>query len=188
MPRERKLRATFSKDKVAALTDHFSNLLLDDENEGVVFQWQELKIYLLNHQVMKPLDIYANLLSSRPDSLKHILVLVELILSSSTAKCERCFSAMDKIKTNFKTRIEKRTLSDLLRIKGMDLEMKDFDPNPATEAWLLSAKTKKHAMKRGNDASVVVPTDGPSVSEPFQALPPLPKLPQMDSSSESDSE
>ena len=176
VPGERKLRATFSSDKVAALTDHFSNLLL------------ELKIYLLNHQVMKPLDIYANLLSSRPDSLKHIFVLVELILSPSTAKCARWFSAMDRIKTNFKTRIEKRTLSDLLRIKGMDLEMKDFDPNPAIEAWLLGAKTKKHAMKRGNDASVAVPTDGPSVSGPFQALPPLPKLPQMDSSSESGSE
>ena len=96
VPGERKLRATFSNDKVAALTDHFSNLLL------------ELKIYLLNHQVMKPLDIYANLFSSRPDSLKHIFVLVELILSPSTAKCARWFSAMDRIKTNFKTRIEKR--------------------------------------------------------------------------------
>ena len=114
VPGERKLRATFSNDKVVALTDHFGNLLL------------ELKIYLLNHQVMKPLDIYANLFSSRPDSLKHIFVLVELILSPSTAKCARWFSAMDRIKTNFKTRIEKRTLSDLLRIKGMDLEMKDF--------------------------------------------------------------
>lgn len=29
VPGERKLRATFSNDKVAALTDHFSNLLLE---------------------------------------------------------------------------------------------------------------------------------------------------------------
>ena len=141
---------------------------------------------------MKPLDVYANLLSSRPDSLKHILVLVELMLSlsSSTAKCERCFSAMSRIKTNLKTRMEQRTLSDLLRIKGMDCEINDFDPNPAIEAWLLGAKTKRHAMKRGHEAAVVVPTDGPSVSEPFKTpplLPPLPELPQIDSS-DSDSE
>ena len=87
--------------------------------------------------------------------------------------------------------MEQRTLSDLLRIKGMDCEMTDFDPNPAVEAWLLGAKTKRHAMKRGHDAPgpVVVPTDGPySVSEPFQALPPMPELPQIDSSSDSDSE
>lgn len=74
VPGERKLRATFSNDKVAALTDHFSNLLL------------ELKIYLLNHQVMKPLDIYANLLSSRPDSLKHIFVLVDTL----SFHCQMC--------------------------------------------------------------------------------------------------
>ena len=67
-------------------------------------------------------------------------------------------------------------------------EMKDFDPNPAIEAWRLGAKTKRHAMKRVHDAPVVVPTAGPSVSEPFQALPPLPELPQIDSSSDSDSE
>ena len=79
-------------------------------------------------------------------------------------------------------------MSDLLRIKGMDCEMKDFDPNPAIEAWLLGAKTKRHAMKRVHDAPVVVPTAGPSVSEPFQALPPLPELPQIDSGSDSDSE
>ena len=93
MPGERKPRASFGNDKVVALTDHFSNLLSDDDKEGAVFQWQELKIYLFSHQAMKPLDIYANLLSSRPDSLKHILVLVELMLSlsPSTAKCERCF-------------------------------------------------------------------------------------------------
>ena len=152
----------------------------DDEKEGAVFHWQELKIYLLNHQAMKPLDIYANLSSSRPDSLKHILVLVELhvmlSLSPSAAKCERCFSAMNRIKTNLKTLMEQRTLSDLLRIKGMDCEMPDFDPNPAIEAWLLGAKTKRRAMKRGHYAPVVVPTDGPSVSEPFQALTPLPEL------------
>ena len=141
---------------------------------------------------MKPLDVYANLLSSRPDSLKHILVLVELMLSlsPSTAKCERCFSAMNRIKTNLKTRMEQRTLSDLLRIKGMDCEINDFDPNPAIEAWLLGAKTKRHAMKRGHETAVVVPTDGPSVSEPFKTpplLPPLPELPQIDSS-DSDSE
>ena len=190
VPGERKLRASFGNDKVAALTDHFKNLLSDGEKEGAVFQWQELKIYLFNHQAMKPLDIYATLLSSRPDSLKHILVIVELMLSlsPSTAKCERCFSAMNRIKTNLKTRMEQRTLSDLLRIKGMDCEMKDFDPNPAIEAWLLGAKTKRHAMKRVHDAPVVVPTAGPSVSEPFQALPPLPELPQIDSSSDSDSE
>lgn len=87
--------------------------------------------------------------------------------------------------------MEQRTLSDLLRIKGMDCEMKDFDPNPAIKAWLLGAKTKRHAMKKGHEAPVGVPTDGPSVSEPFKTPPPLPhlhELPQLDSSSDSDSE
>ena len=70
----------------------------------------------------------------------------------------------------------------------MDCQMKDFHPNPEIEAWLLGATTKRHAMKSVHDAPVVVPTAGPSVSEPFQALPPLPELPQIDSSSDSDSE
>ena len=70
----------------------------------------------------------------------------------------------------------------------MDCEMKDFDPNPAIEAWLLGAKTKRYAMKRVHDAPVFVPTDCPSVNEPFQAVPPLPELPQINSSSDSDSE
>ena len=65
------------------------------------------------------------------------------------------------------------------RIKGNDCEIEDFDPNPAIKAWLLGAKTKRHAMSRGHEAPVVVPTDGPSVSESFKASPPLPQLPEL---------
>lgn len=142
VPGQRKLRASFGNDKVVASTDHFSNLLSDVEKEGAVFQWQELKIYLFSHQAMKPLDIYANLLSSRPDSFKHILVLVELMLSlsPSTAKCEKCFSAMNRIKTNLKTRMEQRTLSHLLRIKGMDCEKKPQPSNRSVASWCQDKK------------------------------------------------
>ena len=79
---DRKLRASFGNDQVAALTDHFSSPLSNDEKESAVLQWQELKIYPFNHQTMKPFDFYNTLLSSTPDSLKDILVLAELMLGS----------------------------------------------------------------------------------------------------------
>lgn len=113
---------------------------------------------------MKFFDIYVNLLLFRLDSLKYIFVLVELIFFFFIVKCVRWFLVMDRIKINFKIRIEKRILLDLLRIKGMDFEMKDFDFNLVIEVWFFGAKIKKYVMKRGNDVLVVVFIDGLFVS------------------------
>ena len=73
---------------------------------NVLDQWPMLCTRLSTQKANSPVDVFANLLASKPDDVKDCLVLVDLMtLSSSTAKCERSFSAMNQLKSNVRTRI-----------------------------------------------------------------------------------
>ena len=74
---------------------------------------------------------------------------------------------MNRIKANLKTRMEQATLSDLPRIKGMNCKIKDFDPNPEIESWLLEP------IEQGYDVTKIVPNkEGVSVNSELQASSP----------------
>ena len=63
------------------------------------------------------------------------LACIALVLPISTAECERCFSAMKRVKTELRNRLVTTTLDHLLRISICGLELKEYDFNRAVDEW-----------------------------------------------------
>ena len=130
----------YGDDDVKTLVQHFAVLLSDEEKKCILSEWLQLKLLLSCQRAVKPLELYASLLISKPDSIKNVLVLVEImtVLSPCTASCERSFSAMNRIKTSLKTTMQQGTLQDLMTVSSSSEDIKSFDPKPAISNWFLS--------------------------------------------------
>ena len=73
-----------------------------------------------------------------PNIQKNVLMLVEviLILPMSTACCERGFSAMKRVKSDWRrSSLSNAALSDLLRITIDGSSVEDFCADQALETW-----------------------------------------------------
>lgn len=185
-PVQRGERASYGNEEVQRLVDYFAPLLSQEEKDGAVKEWQELKSFLATQRALKPNDVYASLLARNQNDLNNVLVLVKLMItiSPTTATCERSFSAMNRLKTMLKTRMQQETLCNLLRVKDQGTVLKEFDPDSAIEQWLLKAKTKRHIVSKPNATSSAIhgdTNDGREVEQEQQEddnmlLPPLPHL------------
>jgi hypothetical protein len=86
----------------------------------------------------------------------HFLILINLLLSlpAHSAQCERGFSQMKLIKTDWRNRLQNDGLTDLMRIKLESADVATFNPDEAIKLWLLGSERnrrlnqKKWAMKK----------------------------------------
>ena len=140
--------AAYGYNEIRSLVQYFGYLLTEKEKENILDQWPMLRTRLSRQKANNPVDVFANLLASKPDDVKDCLVLVDLMmtLSPSTAKCERSFSAMNQLKSNVRTRISQGSLVDLMRVRSSDVSTKEYCPGPAISHWILDAKTKRHIL------------------------------------------
>ncbi|XP_032364193.1 zinc finger protein 862 [Etheostoma spectabile] len=58
-----------------------------------------------------------------------------LTIPATTADCERGFSVMKQVKSDWRSRLKGETLSDLLKTQLCSPDIKDFDPTKAIEIW-----------------------------------------------------
>lgn len=67
----------------------------------------------------------------------NILAVVDLLLSlpAGTSECERGFSQMKIIKTQFRNRLKASTMSMLMTIQLHSKGINDFDPTAAIHMW-----------------------------------------------------
>ena len=70
----------------------------------------------------------------------NVLMLVEitLILPLSTACCERGFSVMGKIKSDWRSCLSVEVLDCLMRIRIEGPSVAEFDPQPGVQFWWAS--------------------------------------------------
>ena len=67
----------------------------------------------------------------------NVLGLVDLLrtLPASSADAERGFSHMKMVKSDWRSRLSDRHLSDLMTIQMETAEVDQFDPSPAVKLW-----------------------------------------------------
>lgn len=89
-------------------------------------------------QALASKEIWANFFRSYSDMCPNLLKLVIAcyLLPMSSAECERCFSAVNRIKTKQRASLKPETLESLLfiRIEG-PATPKEFDFTPALRKW-----------------------------------------------------
>ena len=141
--------AAYGHNEIRSLVQYFGYLLTAKEKESILDQWPMLRTRLSRQRANNPVDVFANLLVSKPDDVKDCLVLVELMmtLSPSTARCARRFSAMNQLKSNVRTRISQGSLVVLMRVRSSDVSTKKYYCGPAISHWILDAKAKRHTVK-----------------------------------------
>ncbi|XP_060084946.1 zinc finger protein 862-like [Ylistrum balloti] len=140
----------FGTEQVEELLEFFKPLLSEEERKAVPEQWLELKVRLNRQREVSPFATYTSLLAARPDSLKAILLLIEILfaLSPSTAKCERSFSAMKRIKTGLRSSLNQDSLVNLMQVANMDTSVLDYNPLPAINTWLGNAKFRRAVTEK----------------------------------------
>ena len=135
------------------LTTHFETVLTNArcDTDVALVEWGELKLYVSQNPQFRgthPLGIWQ--LISQDDSgrndYQNILKVIHMtsVYPLSTACCERGFSTMKRIKSDWRTSLASDTLDNLMRISIMhEGDIDDYDPRPAVNRWWLSGQRQR---------------------------------------------
>jgi len=129
---------TYGNSEVSLLVNHFKVLL---EMNGVslnavLTEWNAFKHYV-GHNIQGNPDVWSLLLTryrSQFDNFAHLIEIL-LLFPVSNATVERGFSAMKRIKTDWRSRLNEVTIDHLLRISIDGPAFSNFDPRPAMEKF-----------------------------------------------------
>ena len=135
--------AAFAGQEIQLLLGHFAEVLSTagcDVKAARREEWPALKtaVKRLPHcQQGQGLIQELMLEEDRQQDFKNIFMLMEIIfvLPLSTASCERGFSAMKRVKSDWRSKLTTATLSKLIYISVEGPDIEDYDCLPALERW-----------------------------------------------------
>ena len=90
-PVDKRILLRHGESDIRAISEHFQDILTEDQQAAILDEWVDLKLMIHRRRMETPQDVYKSLLAARPDSIKNVLLLVEIMvtLSPSTATVER---------------------------------------------------------------------------------------------------
>ena len=139
-------------------------------------EWNDLKLHVTrNHhfRTVHPLQLWQRV--SQEDSgrgdYSNIMKLIHLtsIFPLSNASSERVFSAMKRIKSDWRCQLNTETLDQLIRISVSGPKLSEFDPKPAVQRWWLEGQRSRRPFSQPHgslrQSSVIVQTISESESD-----------------------
>ena len=124
------------------LANHFESVLTDQgfNKDLILSQWESLKTLIYSYTDWEnklKASSWKSFNRSHKDQFPNLIILVDLILTipASTADCERGFSAMKRIKTDWRCRLATSTLADLMCILLVSSPIDVYDPSKACNLW-----------------------------------------------------
>ena len=123
------------------LVQHFRPALErnDFDFAAVAGEWSSLKACVTanNFRQLDPLILWQRMFTAFKDQFPNILMLVEIILIQppATATVERGFSAMKRVKNDWRSCLDKDILNMLLRITVNGCSFDVYDPQRAIQHW-----------------------------------------------------
>ena len=145
-PLDKKELSSYGVENIKRLVHHFTPVLTQDEVAKAPLEWYLFKHQVCNQRNSSQKDVYKSLLLHEAPKFKHILPLIEIMLSisMSTATVERGFSVMNVVKDETRTLLGNDTLNDLVEIKVNGVSLDDFTPESAILHWLDKGTGKRH--------------------------------------------
>ncbi|XP_077977576.1 zinc finger protein 862-like [Glandiceps talaboti] len=151
-PEDNEQLATFGDAQVNILIQHFTTLLQRQvpnfSADDARTQWLDMKLEInRHHRHLRYLPLWQHLLTD-PELIERyatILYLVQIIMlyPMSTACCERGFSAMKRVKTDWRSSLSIDSLDALLRIVLDGPESDDYVAIRALDRWLNSGTYRR---------------------------------------------
>ena len=113
----------------------------DFQVEDLISEWESFKHLLSDNYKQKSMQGVLEELATSESTVAAMypclskLACIPLVLPISTAECERCFSAMKRVKTELRNRMVTTTLDHLLRISLCGPNLQEFNFNQAVDEW-----------------------------------------------------
>ncbi|XP_078518519.1 zinc finger protein 862-like, partial [Lissotriton helveticus] len=95
----------FGDQEFEELVMYYKKVLTDEEVQSAPGEWLDFKLYIFHRRMSHtPVSLFTQLLKKRPEEVKNVLPILEIMLSISptTAICERGFSSMNRIKNELR--------------------------------------------------------------------------------------
>ena len=141
--------AGFGNPEITLLLEHFHEILersgcdLDNimDHNG---EWQNFKAYVFRHRTTVSVDNFFIFPELRTQ-FQHMVMFMEMLLTFplSSAVCERGFSAMKRIKSDWRSSLRPDMLRMLMHIVIEGPEMTDFKAQSVFDLWWSSGRRKR---------------------------------------------
>ncbi|XP_070579059.1 zinc finger protein 862-like [Ptychodera flava] len=157
-PQNRDALRTYGVAQINTLVTNFRDLLRrqpDFSEDDVALEWTGLKPVVSAIVNVDPrlrfLDIWQRVLRQNLAEFHSILLIVKIVLliPIHTSECERGFSVMGRIKSDWRATLNTDTLSDLIRIALDGPRLEDFDLRRAIERWFRSCQRHPYILPYG---------------------------------------
>ena len=143
---------SFGNDEITTVVEHYKEQLMFPSDE-ILEEWLTLKSILYRRygkdiQNTRWQDINKAL---RPlGTVDKVLRVIDLILSipATSSANERDFSVMSLIKTNRKSWLKNKTLSDLMVINRETPGIKEYNPTDDVNLWISSGMRKPRRKEK----------------------------------------
>ena len=138
---------TFGNNQIKKLVcEHLDHFFLPEEREEIPAEWILLKLFVRSFRTNPLVDVYSLVLKQKPSEMSHLLKLIEylLVVSPSTASCERGFSKMNVLKTRYRTGLRQESLQSQLLVMTEGPELEHFDGDRAINHWLTVGPGTRH--------------------------------------------
>ncbi len=131
--------ADYGRDELDLLVNHYRRPLEDHGADlgQIQDEWVELKVLMVRHRDLTNKGFWERMFLHHQRDLPNILLLAEIviILPMCTACCERGFSAVKRIKSDWRSGLAVDILDHLLRITLEGPTVEDFQPEKSIEHW-----------------------------------------------------
>ena len=158
----------FGQHEIKILVTHFDRFLRENKLDGhqITLEWEILKLNVYAKDWNSRLKSISWIEINRryDEQLPNLLPLVDLLLSlpSTSADCERGFSAMKHIKTEHRASLLPSALDELMMVYLNSPAIADFDPQPSINEWM---KLKARRISKDNVSSSQIDVDSSDESE-----------------------
>ncbi|XP_014669333.1 PREDICTED: zinc finger protein 862-like [Priapulus caudatus] len=137
-PRDKPSLDQFGHKELSTVFEHFKGLLQEVQRESIQTEWNSFKSYW--NSVLMDLqssDVWRAFVKVSPTKYPNLGLLIRVLLTFpvSNAKVERGFSTMRRIKTDWRCRLNARTLDHLMRISIEGPPAVDFNPQCAVKEF-----------------------------------------------------
>lgn len=148
----------YGKVEIQQLVCHFSEMLLSKGYDPEQIEEERVPLWEYVRNVLQTTTkdgrsikkFWPKILRKKGDSveLRNILSLVKilLVLIYSTACVERGFSLMNRVKSDWRSRLNNGSLNDLMHLALSNISVQNFDPEPAIKLWWVNAKMPRRLV------------------------------------------
>jgi len=147
--------ALYGNNQITQIADHFAPVLerMGCERGDLQNEWTAVKAHISNRvralNIRRPDNCPSiNILFQNPDlgdRFKNLLMLVQIILTLplSSSACERGFSAVKRIKTDWRATLATSTMNNLLTISIHGPSLQDYDAELAIQRWWTNGQRQR---------------------------------------------